>query len=95
MNRRPSNDHDGPSPTLSWRRPPGRRALVWAIALAISLTAALVGGGIILWTVHFDLRSSTTMGVGVALVVFGFAASALWLGVWLVSGNHHRPMDGP
>jgi hypothetical protein len=57
--------------------------------------ATLLGGALILWSVNHDTQSPRTMSFGVSLFVLGFAAFALCLGRWLVSGGNHRPRVDP
>lgn len=41
------------------------------------------------------LSIAAVMSFGIALFALGFAASAMCLGLWLVSENHRAPGDGP
>jgi hypothetical protein len=86
---------NGESPSLRWRRRLTRRAVWWAAASAISLSVMLARGGVLLWALYQDSRSPRVMSFGVTLLALGFAASAMCLGLWLVSGNDHGPGDGP
>ena len=77
----------------SWR--PFTRRAGWAIAFAIPLAVMLAGGGVMLWTVYFKSRLPSITNLGVALVVFGFTAAVVFLGLWMASGGRRGPKDGP
>ena len=62
---------------------------------AIALTIMLTGGGVLLWTVYSDLRLPSFTSLGVALVVLGFAAALVCLGLWIAINGHRGPEDGP
>jgi len=55
----------------------------------------LTGGGVLLWTVYRDLRLPSFTSLGVALVVLGFAAALVCLGLWIAINGHRGPEDGP
>ena len=80
---------------MRWQRPFAHRAVWWAIAFAIPLALMLAGGGVILWSVYRESQSLSATNLGVALVVFGFTAVVVCLGVWVASGDHRGPKDGP
>jgi len=80
---------------VRWQRPFTHRAVWWAIAFAIPLAVMLAGGGVILWTVYRYSRSPSFTNLGVTLFVFGFTAAVVSLGVWMASGGHRGPKDGP
>jgi hypothetical protein len=75
-------------------RPFTRRA-GWAIAFAIPLAVMLAGGGVMFWTVYSKSRLPSMTNLGVALVVFGFTAAVVFLGLWMASGGQRGPKDGP
>ncbi len=62
----------------------------WAIAFAIAVAAALIGGGVILWTIFLDSRSPAAMSLGATLLLFGFATAISCLGGWLATGRDSR-----
>lgn len=95
INRQPSNGGLDKPAMWRWQRPPTRLAVWWVIGFAISLAAALAGGGVVLWTVYRDSRSPGAMSLGATLLVFGFAAAIACLGGWLASGGHRRPGSEP
>jgi hypothetical protein len=80
---------------LRWLRPFTRRTVWWAIAFAIPLAVMLAGGGVILSTVYPYSRSPSFTDLGVTLFVFGFTAVLALFGVWVASGGHRGPKDGP
>jgi len=55
----------------------------------------LAGGGVILSTVYPYSRSPSFTDLGVTLFVFGFTAVLALFGVWVASGGHRGPKDGP
>jgi hypothetical protein len=77
----------------SWR--PFTRRPAWAIAFAIALAFMLAGGGVMLWTVYSKSRLPSITNLGVALVVFGFTATVVFLGLWMASSGQRGPQDGP
>ena len=76
-------------PVLRWEQPPTRRLVGWTIAFGISVAAMMAGGGVVLWMISHDTQSPSVIGVGVSLLVFGFAAASLCLGGWLLT-NHNN-----
>ena len=89
-----SGTHQRRKPGMTSWRPFTRRA-EWAIAFAIALAVMLAGGGVMLWTVYSKSRLPSITNLGVALVVFGFTAAVVFLGLWMASSGQRGPQDGP
>jgi hypothetical protein len=89
-----SGSHQRRKPGMtSWR--PFTRRPEWAIAFAIALAFVLAGGGVVLWTVYSKSRLPSITNLGVALVVFGFTAAVVFLGLWMASSGQRGRQDGP
>jgi hypothetical protein len=89
-----SGTHQRRKPGMTSWRTFSRRA-EWAIAFAIALAFMLAGGGVVLWTVYSKSRLPSITNLGVALVVFGFTAAVVFLGLWMASSGQRGPQDGP